>query len=367
MPFYKQLTVKIELRDAEGGLKKTGSGIACAFQDRQYVLTAYHCINPSKDSPRPEGWTISLFTENGQEVGYVDISGELADKDIAVIQVNHPDAQITEDKVQLFADSVLPEKYTFRGFPKFTDYKAHTFNVSYNDDNWWNFFQQDVSAERKSAVNLLEGASGSGVFFSRREKYFIVGVVQHLHDEVGSYNQVYVAPISEYKAILPDAAFKTFSADLLKDWEKGMDNELTKKQIEELKQEQITWIENILRKLKVMFPEQYQQKLNTYLGYYVKGREFFIKQGESNSTFRDALSKMTESFFNEYQPDAQIYVDTACEAEQKFDKLKDELVNEMSKYIPEDNKNNRVGTSYARYRLTERLLVCTLDFIKREG
>ena len=366
MSYYKQLTVRTELHDADGNLQYTGSGIACAYQMRQYVLTAYHCINP-QNSTRPEDWTICLFTENGQQIQFIRIVGELKDRDIAVIEVEHPDSSITEDRVQLYCTDVYPEKYLFRGFPKFMDYKAHTFQVVYSDDNWWNFVLQDVSAERKSAINLLEGASGSGVLFDRRGKYFIVGIALHLHDTEGSLNQVYVAPISEFKAILPAAAFKTFGADLLKDWEEGMDEELTKKQIDELKQEQIAWIDNIVRKLKVMYPEQYQQKLNTFLGYYVKGREFFVKQGESNSTFRDALSKMTESFFAENQPDPQIYVDTPGEAETKFNSLKDELVNEMSAFIPEDSKNNKVGNNYARYRLTDRLLVCTLEYIKRES
>lgn len=367
MDFYKKLTVKTELLNEKDELQVHGSGIICAHGGSYYVLTAYHCINPkNSETPRPADWKIRLETESGTEISQKSIVGERKEKDIAVIEIECPDAEITQNRVQLFDGTVSKEKYRFRGFPQFNGYQPHTFHVTENDDNWWVFDQQDISAGRTTGVNILAGASGSGIFFYRRNKYFIVGIAQHLQDVHGTLNEVYVAPISEYKCLLPDSAFTTFSADLLSDWEKGMDKDLTERQIEELKHEQIEWIENIVRKLKVMYPEQYQQKLNTFLGYYVQGREFFVKQGESNSSFRDALSKMTEEFFNDNQPEPQIYVDTAGEAETKFTKLRDDLVSEMSEFIPEDNKTNRVSKSYARYRLTERLLVCTLEYIKRQ-
>lgn len=367
LDFYKKLTVKIQVLDDKEEPQVHGSGILCVHQGAFYVLTAYHCINPENGvDPRPDVWTIKLETESGRQIILLQVIGEIKDKDIAVLKVERPNTYISENNVQLFDGMVKQERYAFRGFPQFCNYAANTFRLSYNDDNWWVFDQQDISAGRKTGVNILAGASGSGIFFSRRNKYFIVGIALRLRDEHGTMNQVYVAPISEFKSLLPESAFTTFSADLLDDWEKGMDKELTERQISQLKQEKIEWIENIVRKLKVLYPEQYQQKLNTFLGYYVKGREFFVKQGESNSSFRDALSKMTEEFFNDNQPDPKIYVDTAGEAEAKLKQLREDLVNEMSELIPEDNKNNRVGNSYARYRLTERLLVCTLEYIKRE-
>lgn len=363
--FYKQLTVKIHLLDDNGLPQVHGSGIICVHAGVYYVLTAYHCLNPKdRKTPRPKDWTIKLETEGGNAICLMQVIGELEEKDIAVLKIECPNKQITEDRVQLFDGLVSQEKYRFRGFPQYSQFKPCTVHVSYNDDNWWIFDSQDVSAGRKTGVNILSGASGAGIFFTRRNKYFIVGTALHLRDEHGTMNEVYVAPISEYKSLLPKEAFATFSADMLADWESGMDKELTDRQIEELKQEQIEWIENIVRKLKVMYPEQYQQKLDTFLGYYVKGREFFVKQGESNSSFRDALSKMTKDFFDENQPDPQIFVDTASEAEMKFNQLKDDLVQEMSDLIPEDTKKH-VSNSYARYRLTERLLVCTLEYIKR--
>lgn len=366
--FYKQLTVKIQLLDDKDVPQVHGSGIICAHQGIYYVLTAYHCLNPNNgETPRPKEWTIKLKTEGGKEINLLQVRGEIKEKDIAVLQVECPNALITENCVQLFDGIVTQERYVFRGFPQFCNYAPNTFRLSYNDDNWWVFDQQDISAGRRTGVNILSGASGSGIFFCRRNKYFIVGIALRLRDEHGTMNQVFVTPISEFKSLLPATAFTTFSADLLADWEKEMDKELTERQIEDLKQEKIEWIENIVRKLKVLYPEQYQQKLNTFLGYYVKGREFFVKQGESNSSFRDTLSKITEEFFNENQPDPKIYVDTAGEAETKLKQLKEDLVKEMSELIPEDNKNNRVGNSYARYRLTERLLVCTLEYIKREN
>ena len=366
MDFYKQLTVQIQLLDDKNEPQIHGSGIIYVYQGVYYVLTAYHCLNPNNgEIPRPKEWAIKLETEDGKTINLLQVIGEIKGKDIAVLQIECPNALITENRVQLFDGMVKQEKYAFRGFPQFCNYAPNTFRLSYNDDDWWVFDQQDISAGRRTGVDILSGASGSGIFFSRRNKYFIVGIALRLRDEHGTMNQVYVTPISEFKSLLPATAFTTFSADLLDDWEKGMDKELTERQIEDLKQEKIEWIENIVRKLKVLYPEQYQQKLNTFLGYYVKGREFFVKQGESNSSFRDTLSKMTEEFFNDNQPDPKIYVDTAGEAEAKLKQLKEDLVKEMSDLIPEDNKSNRVGNSYARYRLTERLLVCTLEYIKR--
>lgn len=367
MDFHKQLTVRIELIDDQGAVQVHGSGVICVHQGSFFVLTAYHCLNPKElKIVRPDNWRIKLFSENGFPINIIRVL-EDDKKDIAVLEVECPNNQITENHVQLFDGLVKQERYAFRGFPFFSDYTPVTFNVTYNDDNWWVFDQQDVSAGRKTGVDILAGASGAGVYFVRRDKIFLVGIAQHLRDKHGTLNQVYVAPISEFKTLLPGSAFTTFSADLLVDWENGMEKDLTEKQIEELKKEEIKWIENIVRKLKVMYPEQYEQKLNTFLGYYVKGREFFVKQGESNYSFRDALSKMTEDFFKENQPDPIIYVDTSGEAEMKFDQLKNNLVKEMSELIPEDTGSNKVGNSYARYRLTERLLRCTLEYIKREN
>lgn len=365
MDFYKQLSVKIKLLNDKGELQVIGSGIICVHKGIYYVLTAYHCLNPKdSESPRPKDWIIKLETESDRQIKLLNVVGEIKEKDIAVLLVECPNSQITENRVQLFEGAVTKEKYRFRGFPQYSQYSPCTVQVSYNDDNWWILDNHDISAGRKTGFDILSGASGSGIFFSRRDKFFIVGTALHLRDEHGTMNEVYVAPISEYRSLLPASAFIAFSADLLSDWEKGIDKELTNQQIKELKQEQIKWIENIVRKLKVMYPEQYQQKLNTFLGYYVKGREFFVKQGEYNTSFRDALSKMTEDFFDENQPDSIIYVETASEAEAKFMQLRADLVKEMCDLIPEDTKNH-VSNSYAMYRLTERLLVCTLEYIKR--
>lgn len=375
MPYYKRLTVKIELLDENSLCKSIGSGIICVYKSCFYVLTAYHCINPKDQSgkvyPRPQNWSLHLSDENGNDFVCKRIVDEINYKDIAVLEIENPNGRfsdgvvIAEDRVQLFTDTAKSEKYLFRGFPDFCQYQPHTFELTCGDDNWWRFVQSDISAGRVTGVDILKGASGSGIFFVRRNKCFIVAVALHLHDTKGTMNEVYAVPVSEYRDLLPADAFKTFSADMLADWEAGMNEENTARQIEELKKDRIEWIDNLVRKLKVMFPEQYLEKLDLFLGYYVKGRDFFIKQGESNSSFREALSKTTDAFFEDNQPDPKIYVDTSGEAVKEFKQLSNDLVKEMSSLIPEDSGGNKVGNSYARYRLTERLLVCTLEYLKR--
>lgn len=369
MTYYKQLTVKIELLDENKERYSTGTGILCVHQNVYYVLTAYHCINPKDKNdnvtPRPDGWTFKLYSENDDIIVIKRLVGEIKDKDIAAIEVRLPNTAVTEDKVQLFTDIVKGEKYMFRGFPRAFGFEAHSFHIDYNDDNWWHFVQADISAERKEAIEIMEGASGSGIFFCRREKYFIVGIILHLHDETGALNEVCAAPIEEFKTLLPATAFYKFSADMLEDWEKELDEETTKKQIEELKAQKIDWVDNIQRKLKMMYPEQWVDLYDQYLGYYVMGRDFFIKEGERNKNFRDTLSKRTEKFFSMHQKSPRIYVDTIDSAISKYENLRAELVNSLADLFPEDDANKTIGYSYADYRLSERLLKCFLEYIKR--
>lgn len=368
MSFYKKLTVKIELKDDNDVLKSIGSGLIIAYRSSFFVLTAYHCLNPKNEDdiivPRPEGWKIRLYTEKGGNIEIKDLN-ENKDDDIALIAIDCPDHDITDNKVQLFTDIVSKEQYIFRGFPAFLGNQPHTFKVSYIDDDYWSFDDKGIDSGRKTGVDLLEGTSGAGVFFCRRDKYFVVGIVRALHDRNGSLNEVKVIPIEKYKRYLPYDAFSKFSADLLDDWQRSLNDDNTAKQIEELKQKQIGWIENIIRKLKVLYPEQYKELLDLFLGYYVSGREFFVKEGNVNPSFWETLKNKTDYFFKTHQQTREIIVDTAGEAKKNYEDLEEKLVRALEELIPEDSGDKQVTTSFARYKLTERLLVCTLDYINR--
>lgn len=368
MSLVNKLTVKILLKDYDGAEQNTGSGILVVHHGAYYVLTAYHCINVVGDdnqvSPRPEDWNIELILEAGNGIKIKGID-ENADDDIAAITVDMPEDWIDEHAVQLFTSTVTKEAYLFRGFPAFLNQQPHTFNVSFIDDDYWTFVNKGVDSGRKTGTDLLQGASGSGVVFVRRGKVFVVGIVRALHDSYGSLNEFKVIPIEKYRKFLPDDAFSTFSADMLDDWQKGLDYENTAKQIEELKQQKIDWIENILRKLKVLYPEQHAELLDVFLGYFVNGREFFVKEGNVNPTFWETLKVKTDSFFRTHLPSSKIYVDTAGEAKQEHQTIENKLVKALEDLIPEDSGDKEVGTSFAKYKLTERLLVCTLDYINR--
>lgn len=362
------LTVKILLKDNDGTLQNCGSGIMIVHDGVYYVLTAYHCLNEvdedKKVHSRPDGWRIELFTENGEELMQKDVK-EDPDEDIAAIIVDKSDNHIDENMVQLFTNTVSKEQYFFRGFPQVTNFEPHTFKVTYIDDDYWTFVNKEIDSGRKAGVELLEGSSGSGVVFSRREKMFVVGIVRALHDYYGSLNEFKVIPIEKFREFLPEEAFSSFSANMLEDWQKGLDNDNTAKQIEELKQQKIDWIENILRKLEVLYPEQYKQLLDVFLEYYVNGREFFVKEGNVNPSFWEMLKAKTDIFFKTHLPVSTIIVDTAGEAKQEHKDLEEKLVKALEELIPEDSGDKLVGTSFAKYKLTERLLVCTLDYINR--
>ena len=368
MSFNKKLTVKIELKDNNGILQGTGSGVIVVHHALYYILTAYHCLNPKDENDvvisRPNNWIIKLWTENGEEIKIKEVK-EWEQDDLAIIEIECPDCEIIENKVQLFTSVVRKEQYTFRGFPAYLNYEPHTFRVSYVDDDYWSFDDKGIDSGRRTGIELLEGVSGSGVMFCRREKYFVVGIVRALHDQYGSLNEFKIVPIEKYKRFLPEDAFSQFSADLLEDWQKSLDKENTTKQIEELKQKKIEWIENIIRKLKVMYPEQHEELLDYFLGCFVEGREFFVKEGKVNPSFWKELKEKTNKFFNMHQPIREIIVDTAGEAKGHYEGLEKKLVAVLEDLIPEDSGDKEIGTSFAKYKLTERLLRCTLDYINR--
>lgn len=370
MSFNKKLTVKIELKDNSDELRETGSGIIVVHHGLYYVLTSYHCLNPKDENdevtPRRDDWIIKLWTENGNEIGIKNIK-ECKLDDTAIIEIECPDIDIVENKVQLFTSVVKNEKYLFRGFPAYLNYEPHTFRVSYIDDDYWSFVDKAIDSGRKTGTELMEGVSGSGIVFCRREKYFVVGIVRALHDKYGTFNEFRIIPIEKYKRYLPEDAFSRFSADLVDDWRKSLDKDNTAKQIEQLKQKEITWLNNIVRKLKVMYPEQHEELLDYFLGCYIEGREFFVKEGKVNPTFWNELKEKTKKFFSTHQPTREIIVDSAGEAKGSYESLEKKLIAALEDLIPEDGSDKEIGTSFAKYKLTERLLVCTLDYINRNN
>lgn len=182
----KELTVQIITP------KERGTGVLVVYKNNPCVLTVHHCIYGKGSVEQSiDADEVKFVLHNRAELYAIDIEtiGELV-----LLKLNPKDLSMNHLTKVIFAHVEYTPTYYVRGFPSAFN-EAHNFNATCNEIERERFkieiegLTKDTSGE--DALEYMRGVSGSGVFFAKDKKLYLVGLVNALANQSGTFNAVY--------------------------------------------------------------------------------------------------------------------------------------------------------------------------------
>ena len=171
--------------------KEQGTGVLIKYNNYLSILTVYHCVYGKKSKPHKiEADEVKFVFSNKAEYYAVaiEVVGELV-----ILALDTKEFRLQLPQMVALAEVEYEADYYIRGFPSGLD-KAHNFRAKCNDIERETFkieidnLTNDTSGE--DAIEYMRGVSGSGVFFSRDKKLYLVGLVNALSNQSGTFNAV---------------------------------------------------------------------------------------------------------------------------------------------------------------------------------
>jgi hypothetical protein len=171
--------------------KERGTGVLIQYQKRLYVLTVNHVIYGKAHSKHGvDADEVKFVFFNQAELYAINIKnfGELT-----LLEIDPKELPLSNFGAVKFSEVEYGQEYYIRGFPSGLE-KAHNFRAKCNDIERETFkleienLTNDTSGE--DAIEYMRGVSGSGVFFNRDKKLYLVGLVNALANQSGTFNAV---------------------------------------------------------------------------------------------------------------------------------------------------------------------------------
>jgi len=194
----KQLTVQIETPNEKG------TGVLISYKSRPYILTVHHCIyGKGANEHQVDADDVKFIFYNRAELYAVDI---ISLGSLVLLEIDKKDLSMHNFIRVNFSNVEYERDYFIRGFPSGLD-KAHNFKAKCNDDAVdKKTFKIDMSnitndTSGDDAIDYMKGVSGSGVFYATKGKLYLVGLVNALANQSGTFNAVHCTNLKELKVV----------------------------------------------------------------------------------------------------------------------------------------------------------------------
>ena len=171
--------------------KEQGTGVLIMYQNKPYILTVHHVIyGKAKKNENIEADDVKFIFYNQAELYAVSIKdiGELV-----LLELNSK--ELANFETAMFWKVEYKQEYYIRGFPTGLN-EPHNFNAKCNDDavdrERFKIELLDMTNDTSGddAIEYMRGVSGSGVFFSKNKKLYLIGLVNALANQSGTFNAV---------------------------------------------------------------------------------------------------------------------------------------------------------------------------------
>lgn len=352
--------------DEKGGKKifNFGSGTIIGSGENYYVMTAGHCIyGMDKDHVMVECFNGCGFDEVKVR-NIVCCKYDLATgDDYALLSIDKPNNGLDYCQLVKRFDLTIPEdSYVMLSYPPVAR-NGRIFDVKKNLEDYWEV-SLSVDYSHDDFKNVINGSSGAGIFVYRHSRFYYVGLVVATRDEVGHFNDIKVLKPSMFDGYIPEETKDNDYFDTLKTWENWNDGLNAKERREIVRGLNVDWLDYLTRKAQVLFPSDYEKKVDVYIRYYVKGMRIIAQMLESNPSFVNELNKLNDKYFEKLvETHKEDFESSDC----AFEDLKgiiNEVKSKVAARFPED-KEDVIAENYALYRVAERLLNCHLDYKAR--
>jgi len=183
----KKLTVQIKTP------QERGTGVLIEYQKQYYILTVHHVIfGKNSIAHKVESDEIKVVFDNKAEIYIEKI---IPKKGLVLLEIDNRNLPFQNSVTLLFDNVPYDKKLYIRGFPsKFN--QAHNFEAKCNDDainrESFQIAMRDMTSDTSGddAIEYMRGVSGSGVFYAKGDRLYLVGLVNALADQAGTFNAV---------------------------------------------------------------------------------------------------------------------------------------------------------------------------------
>jgi len=183
----KKLTVQIETP------QERGTGVLIEYQKQYYILTVHHVIfGKNSIAHKVESDEIKVIFDNKAEIYIEKI---IPKKGLILLEIDNRNLPFQNSVTLLFDNVPYDKKLYIRGFPsKFN--QAHNFEAKCNDDainrESFQIAMRDMTSDTSGddAIEYMRGVSGSGVFYAKGDRLYLVGLVNALADQAGTFNAI---------------------------------------------------------------------------------------------------------------------------------------------------------------------------------
>lgn len=338
-----------------------GSGTIIASGRDCFVMTAGHCV----DGVDIEHISVEYF--NGRVFNRIVVReivcrqfNENMGEDYAVLRIDIPDDEVDYTQIiKRFDLAIEEDSYVMLAYPP-NARNGRLFEVKANIGDYWNV-AADVNYAQDDFKTLINGCSGAGIFVYRHNRFYYVGMAVATRDQIGRFNDILVKSPSVFDGYLPNDTKDVNYFDTLKIWEDWSDNLNAEERRTIIRKLDVNWLDYLTRKAQVLFPRDYNKKVDMYIRYYVKGMKIITDMLQSNASFVSELTRVNDRFFNKLLETHKEDFDTSDGAYADLQKIIDDVKASIASRFPED-KDGMIASDYALYRVAERLLNCHLDY-----
>lgn len=363
------LSVRIYCNDGES--EQGGSGIIIYDGSQYYVMTAAHCIKKEKISEfyKPENITLTSYASNIEtniKVLQIDERSRIQDDfDYALLIIEKPNISFDYlNRIKRCDEIVDNDSFFFYGYggPHVDNY-GRKFNIKHNGQNRWHLVDENISNQSLTAMRLMEGNSGAGVFFRRMGVYYCIGYVKRLLDEDGSFNDIIVFPISLFDDMLPAETKESNLFEVVKEWNKRNDLFLEQEEMDSFRENNVQYMQNLERKMAILYPhiEEAKEKVEKQLKNYLTGLKLVNRLRKSPHIY-NILKENEAKEFSDLADDRSSYFCNSSYALNDFKNVKEKIRGAVSQALENNGDVKQVVNSYTNYDLAERLLICSLDY-----
>lgn len=363
------ITVKVKCKD--GNEEEEGSGTIISDGASFYVMTAGHCITKA-DKKFFTSDQITIISYAGKEekhicvLNIVDASSE-EDKDYALLSIENPNIDLDfKNQVKRCDDLFDEEKYFFYGYPGSNGEKGRLYKLERRGKGKWHLIDDEINNQTLKPTDLMGGVSGAGLFFRRMNIFYCVGYVKKLVDEDGTYNDIVIYPTSQFDKVLSQTTKETNFFKLVDKWTKMEKESLDRNDKQTYINDHVQYMQNLERKIHILYPdkEEAQDKIDIQLDHYLKGLKLIEEIRKSPNIF-NKLNNSEVAAFNRFNNIRSKLFNQAAAAR---DDLKDvrNTIEEAAKEIFNDEKSKFLINSYADFDIADKLLICSLDYKKKE-
>lgn len=337
-----------------------GTGSLIVVGDFYYLLTCDHVIRPDKDLLPSE--SLQAYLTIDRNVINLTILGIIAspELDLAALKISKPNVDFDyKSNVLLGFNNEPKDEYCLYGFPEILSGNGMYLDCEYqNGDSYkLNFNMQTIDEAKQDYVG---GFSGSGVFIDRLGTLYLVAIVKKI-DENMPYDVVHTVAANEYDTILGTKSVDLVNDDLIQIWDRKLDSLNRKQLLEKLRKVHSDYLLNLERKIKVIYGDDIEKKIECRIDDYLKGDKVIAKMRNLFAPLTIRLLKEDENFQDYLNRYIASHCDNIREAEQKFADVRTQLLKQVTPILQEYNYVY-VVEKYVDYKLAEMLMNCNINF-----